>query len=269
MGRSAKKVDIGTGLTLSYAVQGRGDPIVIFLPGLTDSWRSYEPVLDRLPVGITAYSVSARGHGDSSKPETGYGTEEFASDVVAFMDSLGIGRAFIVGHSSASLIARRVAIQEPDRAAGVVLIGSPTTLQGNAVAEAFLATALSDLDDPIDSEFAKDFAVGTFTKPLPAAFIETVVEEMMKVPARVWREAFARVFREDDTRELSRIGCPALLVWGDQDSLVGRDAQDFLLDAMAGARLSVFEGVGHSPHWEDPARFAAELTGFLLAADTG
>jgi non-heme chloroperoxidase len=49
---------------------------------------------------------------------------------------------------------------------------------------------------------------------------------------------------------------------GERDAFCSRDEQDGLLAAIAQARLSVYEGAGHAMHWEEPARFAAELARF-------
>ena len=62
-------VSLKTGLTQSYTEQGdRAGPVLVLLPGPTDSWRSYGSVLERLPESIRAVAVSHRGHGDSDKP---------------------------------------------------------------------------------------------------------------------------------------------------------------------------------------------------------
>ena len=52
--------------------------------------------------------------------------------------------------------------------------------------------------------------------------------ELLKVPARVWREMFAGLLQYDDTAELGRITAPTLLIWGDADGLVRRWMQDEL-----------------------------------------
>jgi len=76
-------VTLTSGLRLSYAERGAAsEPAVVLLPGPTDAWRSYEPVLDRLPRGTRAIAISARGHGDSDKPDGGYAVADFAGDVV-------------------------------------------------------------------------------------------------------------------------------------------------------------------------------------------
>src|SRR5262249_38083196 len=76
-------VTLASGLTLSYVRRGDGvDPPVLLLPGPTDSWRSYQPVLDHLPRETDVISVSQRGHGESDKPDSGYGIQDFAADAV-------------------------------------------------------------------------------------------------------------------------------------------------------------------------------------------
>ena len=81
------KTILASGLTLSYADQGDpSGPAVSMLPGPTDSWRSYQPALDRLPRDVRTIAVSQRGHGESGKPEKGYCVEDFAADVVPLLD---------------------------------------------------------------------------------------------------------------------------------------------------------------------------------------
>ena len=104
-----RRVTLASGLTLSLRDQGAASRLaVLLLPGPTDSWRSYQPVLDLLPRELRAVSVSQRGHGDSDKPGRGYGVEDFAADVIPLLDALGIERAVLAGHSGSSLVARRL-----------------------------------------------------------------------------------------------------------------------------------------------------------------
>src|SRR5918998_316319 len=82
MTRKVSTLTLASGLTLSFAEQGDPSaPALVLLPGPTDSWLSYEPVLERIPLCIRAIAVSPRGHGDSDKPATGYRVEDFAADV--------------------------------------------------------------------------------------------------------------------------------------------------------------------------------------------
>ena len=117
---------LASGPRVHYAEQGdpSGEPIV-FLPAYTDSWFSYSRILPLLPARYHAYALDQRGHGDSERPDCCYTVEDFAGDVVAFLDAVGVGRATLVGHSASCLVARRVAEVHPERVARLVLSGSP------------------------------------------------------------------------------------------------------------------------------------------------
>jgi non-heme chloroperoxidase len=97
-------VTLESGVKLSSAATGEpSGPALVLLPGPTDSWRSYEPVLQCLPASIRAIAVSQRGHGDSDKPPSGYRVEEdFAAEVELLLDALGIERAVLAGHSGSA-----------------------------------------------------------------------------------------------------------------------------------------------------------------------
>jgi pimeloyl-ACP methyl ester carboxylesterase len=66
-------IALPTGVTLQYAEHGSSSGIpVIFLHGVSDSWKSFEHVFAYLPSSIRALAITARGHGDSGRPATGY-----------------------------------------------------------------------------------------------------------------------------------------------------------------------------------------------------
>ncbi|HEX2192634.1 MAG TPA: alpha/beta hydrolase [Acidimicrobiales bacterium] len=260
----ASTVTLANGVTLSVAENGdRSRPALILLPGPTDSWWSYQPVLERIPTSIRTVAVSQRGHGDSDKPATGYGVEDFAADVPELLDALAIDRAVLAGHSGSCLVARRVAIDVPERVAGLVLEASPVTLRGNPVLEEFVESVVSRLEDPVDPEFARSFVVDTSSGDVQPEAVDRLVSELLKVPAHVWREMFADLLQYDDVDEIGRITAPALLLWGDTDTLVGREIQEQLAACLAHGRLLVYPGVGHTPRWEQPARFASDVFSFV------
>jgi len=258
------RVTLASGLKLSYTERGDGaDQCVLLLPGPTDSPRSYLPVLDFLPHEIRAVAASQRGHGDSDKPDSGYAVEDFAADVVPLLDALGIERAVVTGHSGSCLAARRVALDHPDRVSGLILEASPTTLRDNEQLLAFVETVVSDLDDPITPDFARSFIADTSSVKVAPHVVDVLVEEVLKVPAHVWRQTFAGLLEYDDTTELSLIEAPTLLIWGDADTLVSRDMQDQLARSIRHAELLVYPEVGHTPRWEDPVRFSGDLVAFV------
>src|SRR5688500_17624428 len=98
LGPSSRRIHLATGVELHYVEQGdpAGSPLIL-LHGGTDSWHSWELILPRISRAYHAYALDQRGHGESGKPDSGYAVADFARDVVAFMDALGIARAAVVG----------------------------------------------------------------------------------------------------------------------------------------------------------------------------
>jgi pimeloyl-ACP methyl ester carboxylesterase len=255
-------VTLNTGVTLQYAERGNGKgKVIIFLHGYTDSWFSFSTVMANLPPQYHAYALTHRGHGDSEKPLAGYLMQDFAGDVIALMDHFGIHRAYVVGHSMGSVIAQRVAIDFPDRVKKLVLIGSVADVTTNEVVLG-LKEYVDTLEDPIDPAFVLDFQASTLYNPIPEAFLETVVNESLKVPARVWQAALAGMV-VDHTAELQFITAPTLLIWGDKDDIFLYSDQLMLDEGIADSTLLIYSDTGHGVHWEFPQRFTADLVDFL------
>ena len=129
MGFKVKNIELKTGMYILYVEQGSPDGIpVILLPGYTDSWHVFEPMLPYLPKSLHAFSLTQRGYGDASKPEKGYNIENYAEDVIVFMNKLDLKSAVLIGGSSGGIVARHIAIEHPDRVLGIIFLGSPSIL---------------------------------------------------------------------------------------------------------------------------------------------
>ncbi len=254
-------VELPGGLITPYLEQGdRGGVPLLLLHGLTDSQRSYEPVLAALPDWVHAFAITARGHGDAGAPETGYAAADMAGDVIAFMDATGIDRAIVAGHSMGSWTAQHIAAGRPERVLGAVLAGAFATFRDRPDVDGVL-DEFRGLGDPIDPAYARAWQESTLARAVPETFLATVVEETCKVPARVWQAALEGLI-SDAPRPAGTITAPTLLVWGERDELVPRADQDALLARIPNAELKVYAGGGHAPHWERPERFAADLADF-------
>jgi pimeloyl-ACP methyl ester carboxylesterase len=260
---TVKYATLASGVRLPYVEQGDSDGVpVVLLHGVTDSLRSWEPVLPHLPSSIRAFAVTQRGHGDADRPAAGYHPRDFAADVVAFLDAVGIERAVIAGHSMSSYIAQRVATEHPERVLGVVLVGAFATYSDNPVVVE-LCEAVEAFGDSVDPEFVVEFQESTIAQPVAEGFVDMVVSESLKLPAPVWQATFAGLLEIDRSVELESIAAPTLVVWGDQDVAAPRADQDALAEGVPGAELLVYEGAGHALHWEEPQRFAADLIAFV------
>ncbi len=211
--------NLATGPRLHYAEQGdQTGEAIIFLHGYSDSWYSFSRVLPLLSPEYHAFALTERGHGDSDKPECCYTLDDFAADVDAFMDAVGIERATLVGHSGGTLIAPRVALRYPHRVSRLVLIGS-AIMGANNEAMVGLGEEVRALEDPVPPEFAREFQESTIHHPVPEEFLSTAVSESLKLPARVWRDYMEGVILAGGhPAQLGEINAPTLILWGDQDA---------------------------------------------------
>jgi len=126
----------------------------------------------------------------------------------------------------------------------------------------FVESVVSELDDPISPDFARSFVVNTSSENVAPDLADLLVEEILAVPARVWKQTFAGLLAYDDQTELPLIETPTLLVWGDADTLVSLAMQDQLASSIPDADVLVYPGVGHTPRWDDPVRFTNDLMMF-------
>jgi non-heme chloroperoxidase len=256
-----------TGLRLHYAEQGdlTGEAIV-FLHGYSDSWFSFSRVLPLLSPEYHAFALTQRGHGDSDKPQCCYTPEDFAADVDAFMEALGIEEATLVGASTGALFAQRVALSYPRRVSRLVLVGAQTPANEANEVVLGLQEEVRALEDPVPPEFVRAFQEGTIHQPVPQEFLDTVVSESLKLPARVWRdylEGAVLSIDQDYVIELREIDVPTLMLWGERDPLFPREEQERLAAAIPEATLKVYPETGHAVHWDRPEWVVRDLEEFM------
>jgi pimeloyl-ACP methyl ester carboxylesterase len=249
-------------IELPYVDVGPKDgAAVVFLHAYADSWRSFERVLAYLPPSVRAIVPTQRGHGDASKPATGYRVRDFAADLNSLLDLLAVEQPTLVASSSAVFTVEQICLERPERARALVLIGAPWSLAERAPSLDFVRSVES-LTDPVDRSFVRDFVVGTSSESVPGDFVDAMVGESLRVPARVWKQTLAGLL-EARPPASGAIDLPALVIWGDRDTLVLREDQERLLAALPRARLAVHDGAGHIVHWERPAAVAEEIAAFV------
>ena len=256
-------ITLSTGVTLPYVEHGDPDGVpVILLHGYSDSWRSWELLLARLPEELRAFALTQRGHGDAERPDSGYSPEQHAADVAAFMDAMGIDSAVIAGHSGGSYAAQRFVVEHPERTRGLVLIGAFRSFHDKPEVRG-LHEAVMAFTDPVDPAFVREFQESCVAQPIPDGYLDGIIAESLKLPARVWQRYLSDHLAADVPTESGTIAAPTLILWGDQDAFCPRGDQEALVAAIPRARLVTYAGTGHTPHWEQPARTAADITRFV------
>jgi non-heme chloroperoxidase len=260
MAPTISSVALGTGVTVPYSEQGDPSGVpVLLLHGYADSWRFFDLLLPDLPESVRAFAFTQRGHGDADRPAGGYRQEDFVADVAAFMDAVGLEAAIIAGQSSGGYTAQRFAVDHPDRTLGLVLLGAPRDFRDKP---ASVRRTVSELSDPVDPRFVREFVESTITEPVPADHLDMLVAECCKVPVRVWKATLDGLVEADVPIERGAITAPTLILWGEDDEFCSRTEQEAIRDAIADAQLLTYHGTGHAVACEQPARTAADLAAF-------
>ena len=232
---------------------------LLLLHAWGESRQCFDRLVPLLPDSVRAIALDQRGHGDAGKPATGYSLREAASDVVAFLDAIGEPSAVLVGSSSGGYVAQQVAVSRPDLVAGLVLVGSPRSLQRRTP----FADEIERLRDPVDVEWVREsLAWFPLHQPVPRWYLDDRVRDGAHVPAHVWRAAYAGLVAATPPTDAGTITAPTLILGGADDELLA-GAQEELAAAIPDARSVLYEDTGHLVLWEQPERVAADVADFL------
>lgn len=112
-GVSHRYVDAG-GLRMHVAEAGQGDAVLL-LHGWPQNWYAWRHQIPGLAERFRVIAPDLRGHGWTAAPPTGYDKEQFATDLLALLDALGIERVKLVGHDWGGFAGFLMCLREPDR----------------------------------------------------------------------------------------------------------------------------------------------------------
>ena len=102
---------------------GRGGLPVVLVHSLAGNSTHWTAQLEHLRRDRRAVALDLRGHGRSEPPKDGdYTIAAMAGDIAAVVDTLGLDRFVLVGHSMGGGVALAYAGAHPDRVAGLVLV---------------------------------------------------------------------------------------------------------------------------------------------------
>lgn len=109
-------------IQLSYLEWYQGNEPLLLLHGMADHSLVWSKLGDYLASDYHIVAPDLRGHGESSKPETGYRFIDYIEDLEALMDDLGWSSAHILGHSWAGKIMTLWATKNPERFRSLILV---------------------------------------------------------------------------------------------------------------------------------------------------
>ena len=260
------------GLKLSAQAWGSGDDAeILLIHGFNQSHLSWgkqvnDPALAR---SCRMATFDLRGHGASDKPPTPefYSEDKrWADDVAAVIAASGLRRPVLVGWSyGGRVITDYVRHYGTGAIAGIHFVGAGVMSHPEFVGPR-RAHILDMLSDDLVTNIAgtTGFVRACFERqPTPEEYETILAFNMVNSPA-IRRMVIKRSYNPGDL--LPKLDVPVLLTHGIKDAVLLYGISESAAGQVPGARLSLYDGVGHAPFHEDAARFNAELLEFARAS---
>lgn len=239
------------GTEMYYETAGEGDPLVLLHAG-TQSVRMWDPFFERLSAGRLWIAVDLRGHGGSTNPSGEWGTRQFARDVFALLDHLGVERFEGIGASAGAMTLLHMATQQPERVKAMIVIGAGTYLP-NECRQVLSRTSADDYPEPVWERLRQRHKHGDDQIRALYAWVASLAESYDDM-----------VFTPDT---LSTIRARTLIVHGDRDYCFPASMAGEIYDAIPDARLWVVPNGTHVPiGGANAPRFAEIALEFLSGA---
>jgi 3-oxoadipate enol-lactonase len=275
-----RDVDLGD-VRIRIAEAGAGQRPLLLVHGFTGAKEDFSPWLGQLAAaGWHAVAPDLRGHGDSSKPaeESAYSFKQMADDGLRLADALGWTRFVLLGHSMGGMIAQFMAIAEPSRLAGLILMdtahGPLEHLSPELVAGAVAVVRAEGMDALANLTAGREGPLHTpahqkllDNKPGYAEFCDRKLRATSPgLYAAMAPEFISAPDRLESLRQLPA-SLPVLVIVGDQDEPFHGHCQR-LTEAIGGATMTVIPDAGHSPQFENSGSWWDALTAFLRTVES-
>ncbi len=273
------------GIKQHYVEAGSGEPIVL-LHGFPLFWYQWRNVIPILAKQYRVIAPDLRGYGATQKPPTGYDKRTMANDVLALMQTIGIGRAAIVGHDRGARVATRFAKDHPDAASKLVVIDNvPTrviyeTLDSKLAKPQwfFIFNSVPDLPEALiaghEDVWLRYFFSEWCYNPemISGEDFETYVKNYQAAGAvrgamDDYRAGTEDVAQDDADKDI-KIAVPTLALWGEQSHVVAGlfDVPAIWQEMASHVQFSVIPRCGHLPPEEQPEAVSQAILEFLSAA---
>lgn len=258
------------GVKIRYVTEGTGEAVVLIHGWMADSsmWgRDLFGNTQLKPLdGFELIAMDCRGHGKSDKPHdrAAYGVA-MADDVVRLLDHLKIQKAHLVGYSSGTYIAGKVAATHPDRVLSLVyadqapIIVTPELASAKSEEVEAFATAVDEGKD------LGTYIMAVMPNPKPSEAVASGLAKWMFAGKDVKALAFAgRSFKELAVTEdeLRKCSAPVLFIRGGDESSNVKDNVAWVHKLLGRGDEKVIEGGDHITTLGKP-EFATALVTFL------
>ncbi len=216
---------------------------------------SWPPELRRLP-GFRVITPDLPGHGKTAGPGC-QSVQDYARDIIDFIDIVGLSRAVFVGHGMGGAISLTLALDYSDRVAGIGLISTGPTLP---IPSPVIENAANLSTLPLAIKNFLEILLGSQT---PENLKKIVSNRLTETRQTVLLDDLLACDRFNVADRLNAIRVPVLVVCGTGDKLTPLRFSQFLSSKIPGAALQTVEGAGHMLLIEQPGRLAKLINVFM------
>ncbi|MEZ4860145.1 MAG: alpha/beta hydrolase [Caldilineaceae bacterium] len=236
------------GAHIWYATYGSGFPVILLHGGLGHSGNWGNQVLALVSGGYQVVLIDSRGHGRSTRDARPYRYELMASDVLAVMDTLQLAQAAMVGWSDGAVIALTVAMQMPERVAGVFFFACNVDDSGTKefVFTPTLGRCLT--------RHQEDYAQLSATPHLFQQLMDDV-------------STMQRTQPNYSAADLAQISVPVTVVHSEHDEFIKQEHAEYLATTIPNADFVYLPEVSHFAPLQRPALFNQTILAFLDGLD--
>jgi pimeloyl-ACP methyl ester carboxylesterase len=250
-----------------------GAPPLVLLHGYTGHARSWDAFAESMTDHYRVLALDQRGHGESAWAGTGgYGVDQMADDLAAFVGALGLTGFSLLGLSMGGMVAMEYAGRRPKELAALVIvdIGPELAATGTGRIRERQETE-SDVFESREAAFASARAANSLA---PDAHLRHRSDHsLMRLEDGRFTYRYDRALRsirELRTRDAAtgwascvNIAVPTLVIRGDQSGILDPEIAASMIDTIPDARLVTVERSGHSVPLDSPDGFLAAARGFL------
>jgi len=260
------------GMDVHVRDEGSG-PAVVLLHGMSSSLHTWDGWAERLRQSYRVVRFDLPGFGlTGPNPARDYSVDAYTAVVDHVTKQLGLQHFVLGGNSMGGGIAWAYALAHPDRVRGLILVdalGYP--LRGADLPIAFrmarwpvLPSLLTHLDPRrlVDNGVRKSYSDASRIRPDTLA---RYYELTLRAGNRAAFVDCMRAPRRDESARIRELHQPTLILWGADDRLIPVEAARSFARDIPGAQVIVYDGLGHVPMEEDPARTVADVERFLSA----
>jgi len=248
-----------TGTELFYDQQGEGE-VLLFHHGYTGSHDAWDEVVPAFKDRYRCIVMDTRGAGDSAHPADGYNIRQYAADVVAMADHLGVSTFTYIGHSMGGVIGMELGLNYANRLDRLVLVAPAPAdgIQFPGTAERHEMSRKMRRERDVAGRLRE--AVALAGRPDVDLLRRNILRGFSASEGH-FEESWEDLVNYRAGDRLGEIKTPTLMMAGAADSLLPANLADF--QRLGNATLHVFSRVGHGMEYEAPAEFNAVLADFL------